>query len=225
MTEWIARLLQDPDLLRMGHWQRAADNNLGMGWLYYGLVRLLRPRLAVVIGSYRGFVPLVLGKAVADNLEGGQVWFIDPSLVDDFWKDPQRVREHFDRHGVSTVRHFPMTTQEFVSTDEYHRLAGVGLVFIDGYHTAEQAGFDFEAFAERLAPGGLVLFHDSLSTANCRLYGPERVYQRGVNGYLDQLRQQPRWQVFDLPFDPGLTLVRKADNGLLRTGGGNVLAP
>ena len=54
--DWITRLFEHPDLLRMGHHQRAEDQNLGMGWLYYAFGRMIRPRLAVVIGSWRGFV-------------------------------------------------------------------------------------------------------------------------------------------------------------------------
>jgi hypothetical protein len=60
LTQWIAELLTQPDMLEMGHLQRKEDLNLGMGWLYYALARMLRPKLAVVIGSYRGFVPIVL---------------------------------------------------------------------------------------------------------------------------------------------------------------------
>ena len=113
-VEWIARLLEHPDLLRMGHSQSAADENLGLGWLYYAFGRILRSRRAVVIGSWRGFAPLVIGKALQDNLEPGEVIFIDPSFVDDFWTDVERVREYFQSFGVKNIRHFRMTTQEFV---------------------------------------------------------------------------------------------------------------
>lgn len=53
LTAWIARLYRHPDLLRMGHNQSAEDLNLGLGWIYYGFARLLRPARAVVIGSRR----------------------------------------------------------------------------------------------------------------------------------------------------------------------------
>ena len=49
----------------------------------------------------------------AEDLNPCEVHFIDPSLVDDFWKDP-------------------------VATEAR-----------DGYHTAEQARFDYQAFADR----------------------------------------------------------------------------
>jgi hypothetical protein len=57
MKDWIAKLLDYRDLTRMGHLQRVEDANLGLGWIYYGLARVIRPKQVVVIGSYRGFVP------------------------------------------------------------------------------------------------------------------------------------------------------------------------
>src|SRR5262249_32099973 len=122
MLGWIDQLFANPQLLRMGHLQRAEDRNLGLGWMYYALARILRPRTVVVIGSWRGFAALVFGKALGDNLEGGRIVFIDPSLVDDFWKDPDSVRRHFSSYGVDNVEHFRMTTQEFVETEDYRLL-------------------------------------------------------------------------------------------------------
>ncbi|HVM46425.1 MAG TPA: class I SAM-dependent methyltransferase [Candidatus Acidoferrum sp.] len=211
MNDWVARLFENPELLRMGHGQRREDLNLGLGWLYYGLARVLRPQTAVVIGSYRGFVPLLLGKALADNVEKGTVYFIDPSLVDDFWKAPKAVAEHFEGLGISNVRHFCMTTQQFVQTDTYRSLPPVGLLFVDGYHSEEQARFDYEAFAGRLAPNGIALFHDSVRVRPSRVYGPGCVYEHRVKCFMDTLKRDPGLQVFDLPFFDGLTLVRKAE--------------
>ncbi|MBC8356653.1 MAG: class I SAM-dependent methyltransferase [Planctomycetes bacterium] len=209
-TEWITRLFEDPDLLRMGHCQRPEDLNLGMGWLYYAVARLVRPETVVVIGSWRGFAPLIYARALADNVEDGKVIFIDPSLVDDFWKAPQQVRDHFARFDITNVEHYLMTTQEFVETDGYRSLGEVGIVFIDGYHSEEQARFDFEAF-EPLVPGsGLILMHDSIQRRSSKLYGPDRVYEYSVKDFVDQLKSREDLQVFDLPFANGLTLVRKS---------------
>lgn len=213
MDSWIAELFADPELVRMGHGQRVADLNLGLGWLYYGLARAMRPKLAVVIGSYRGFVPLVLGKALADNVEGGRVVFVDPSFVDDFWRDPAAVRAHFARYGVTNVEHHALTTQAFVDTEAYRDLRDVGIVFVDGYHSAEQAELDYRAFADRLAPDGVVLFHDSSEAAAARvsrIYGADKAYAYTVRAFLATLARDPALQVMDLPWFEGVTLVRRA---------------
>jgi len=209
MTEWIEQLLADPKMLRMGHCQRLEDLNLGMGWIYYALTRLLRPKRAVVIGSYRGFVPLILGKALADNVEGGSVWFIDPSLVDDFWTDPAKVDRHFASFGVKNIRHFRGTTQEFVESEHYRVLGEVGLVHVDGFHTEDQVRFDYYAFESRLAPGGIMLFHDSVVVRRSKVYDESLSHEFGVRRFIDSLREDRSLQIFDLPVGPGLTLVRK----------------
>jgi len=209
LTAWIARLYANPELLRMGHNQRAEDLNLGLGWIYYGIARLVRPRQAVVIGSWRGFVPLVIAKACQDNVEHCDVHFIDPSLADDFWTNPAATQAHFRSFGLDNVRHHLHTTQEFVATPAYAALDDIGLLFIDGYHTAEQARFDYRAFADRLAPRGIVLFHDSMILKASGIYGPDRRYDVDVKHFMDELRQDPGLQLLDLPFGTGLTVLRK----------------
>lgn len=211
-AEWISRLFEQPDLLRMGHSQSAADENLGLGWLYYAFGRVLRSRLAVVIGSWRGFAPLIIGKALQDNIEPGEVIFIDPSFVDDFWTDADRVREYFKSFGVKNIRHFRMTTQEFVTTPDYRALGKIGLLFIDGRHTEEQASFDYDAFEGLLEPRGLVMLHDSMIVRPDKVYGAENAYGMSVKYFVDRLKNDPSLQLLDLPFgSTGMTLLRKLD--------------
>jgi predicted O-methyltransferase YrrM len=210
LNDWIAALFAHPNLLRMGHAQRAEDQNLGLGWLYYALARILRPTTVVVIGSYRGYAPLVFARALADNAEGGELHFIDPSLVDDHWKDPLEVRNYFGEFDAINVTHHRMTTQEFVAAPVFHELQAPGIVLVDGYHTAEQARFDFNAFAPKLAPQGLILLHDSVWRQPSPMYGPGREYVRDVVDFVTELKTDAAWQVFDLPFGEGLSLVRRA---------------
>jgi len=74
----------------------------GLAGFIMRLGRISRPQRVVVIGSFRGFVPLVLARAMRDNLEPGEVIFIDPSLADDFWKDPETVRSYFTGSASTT---------------------------------------------------------------------------------------------------------------------------
>ena len=187
----------------------ARTTTSGWGWLYYGLARVVRPARAVCIGSWRGFVPIVLGQALKDNGEGGRITFIDPSLVDDFWTDPQRTRAWFESFGLDNVEHHRLTTQEFVATEAYRGLGTVGLLFVDGYHTAEQARFDHEAFADRLADDACVFFHDSTRPQKSGMYGKDKRYVHSVHSYMDELKRRPELQVIDFPYDSGVTLVRR----------------
>jgi predicted O-methyltransferase YrrM len=216
-AEWVARLFEHRDLLRMGHSQSPEDLNLGLGWLYYAFGRILRPERAVVIGSWRGFAPMMFAKALQDNLNPGEVIFIDPSLADDFWRDPARVDAYFRGFGLANIRHLRMTTQEFVETDRYRGLGKIGLIFIDGKHTAEQASFDYGAFSKLLAPRGLIMFHDSMVMRHDKVYGSNNAYMITVKNFVDRLKADPSLQLLDLPFgDTGLTILRKLDEDATR---------
>ena len=208
MQEFIRQLFSDPQMLRMGHAQRSEDLNLGLGWIYYGLARLIRPQVAVVIGSYRGFVPAIMARALGENSEQGHVVFIDPSYADDFWQDPVHVRQHFEQLGASNVRHYRQTTQEFACSDAYAALGPVGLLMVDGYHSAEQARFDYLTFLPKLSSDSAVIFHDTLRERLSSFYGPERAYQHTVCRLMERLRGLAGLEVLSLPFGAGATLVR-----------------
>lgn len=208
IEEFIRRLYSDPTMLRMGHSQRREDLNLGLGWIYYALGRIIRPSRAVVIGSLRGFAPSVIAKSMLDNVEGGEVLFIDPSYVNEFWTDPAEVEAHFRRLGTPNVRHFRCTTQEFMATPAYVGLGDVGLLMIDGLHTAEQARLDYLAFLEKLAGSAVVLFHDSLRQRVSSIYGKDNPYTHTVFLFMERLKQTPGLELFTMPFADGLTLVR-----------------
>jgi hypothetical protein len=214
MERFIQALFSDPEMLRMGHQQRAEDLNLGLGWLYYALGRIIRPERAVVIGSFRGFTPRVIGKALADNLEGGEVLFIDPSLADGFWADAASVDQYFHDQGVDNVRHFCGTTQEYVKSEAYHNLTGIGLLMVDGYNTADQARFDYLAFLDKLTESAVVLFHDSIVPKQSKFYGDDKAYRHNVYCLMDRLRKTPGLEVLNLPFGAGLTLVRGRPDSL-----------
>lgn len=209
-TDWAQKILAHPELRRMGHGQRRADGNLGLGWLYYGLVRIERPKRVVCIGSWRGFVPIVLASALRDNGEGGRLTFIDPSLVDDFWRDAQRTRDWFESFGLDNVEHHLSTTQDFVGSEAFQALDPVGLLFVDGFHSEEQARFDHEAFVEKLSDQAVVLFHDSIRPALTGIYGPDATYVHTVYRYMDELALRDDLQLMDFPLSSGVTAVRHA---------------
>lgn len=208
-ADWIRKIARDPDLMRMGHSQSAEDDNLGFGWVYYGLARAYRPRHVVCIGSFRGFVPMMFAKALVDNRGGGRVTFVDPSFVDGFWTDPEAVRAWFLSHGLDNIDHHRMTTQDFAASEAFAALPTVDFLFVDGFHSAEQAEFDHKAFARRLNPDGLVFFHDSVSAKMSGIYGEDGGYAYTVHEYVARLARSRSYQVLDIPFADGLSIVRR----------------
>jgi hypothetical protein len=104
-----------------------------------------------------------------------------------------------------------MTTQEFFETDAYRGLGEIGLLFVDGYHSQDQARFDYRSFEGLLAERAIVLFHDSMVLRRSEIYGADKAYDMQVKYFLDELKQDPALQLLDLPFGTGLTLLRKVD--------------
>jgi hypothetical protein len=158
----------------------------------------------------------VIGRALLDNIETGKLWFIDPSMVDDFWTDVQVTRNHFKRLGASNVEHFQHTTQSFVRTEAFQMLGKVGLLMIDGWHTAEQARFDYVSFLEKLDEESVVLFHDSVRPRQTTIYGDGRHYEHTVYKFMNRLRQLPELEIFTFPEAGGLTMVRGIPRNLAR---------
>lgn len=206
--EFLDKIMTTPDLLQMGHGQTVEDRNLGMGWIYYSLSRLYKPNRVVCIGSWRGFVPMLIAKGMKDNLKDGELIFIDPSMVDDFWKDESIVSSYFNEWGLNNIKHYKMTTQEFKSSDIYKNLEKIDILFVDGLHTYEQAKFDHQTFESFLSEKSICLFHDSIESYESDIYGVDNKYEYSVNRYMSELKNSG-YQVLDIPFEFGLSLVKK----------------
>src|SRR5215831_6953126 len=121
----------------LGHREDPDTLNLGFGFVYYGLVRALRPRHVLVIGSGFGFSVVCLALGLKDN-DRGRLTFVDPSysVFKDGpfrtvggtaqWNDPQQVRAHFRRFGVERiVTHHKLTSAQFFAGYEAGRLPAI----------------------------------------------------------------------------------------------------
>jgi predicted O-methyltransferase YrrM len=199
----------------LGHHEDAATLNLGFGFLYYGLVRALRPRHIVVVGSGYGFSVVCLALGIKDN-GWGSLSFVDPSYSmlrhgplhtiggTSQWDDPQRVREHFRRFGVEhIVTHFKLTSEEFFAGYQARGLPEIDLAFIDGNHSYDAVRHDFLAALEHTHRNSYLLLHDT------NIYLRELVRHAGVKRWLKVVAREPkRFEVVDFPFSSGVALVR-----------------
>jgi FkbM family methyltransferase len=152
--------------------QNTRSGDLGFGWIYYGLIRNLRPDYVVAIGSCRGFMPFCAARAMQDNGRG-RVIFVDPSYSGNgypgwsgrgLWSVPTEVDVQIKCYGLSGwVTHLKLRSNEaFSRIRKMTSGASVGLVIIDGDHTHAQSMEDFELYSS-LIEDGFVLFHDSIS--------------------------------------------------------------
>jgi predicted O-methyltransferase YrrM len=204
----------------LGHHEDAATLNLGFGFLYYGLVRTLRPRHVVVIGSGFGFSVACLALGLQDNGDGA-LSFVDPSYSwlkhgplntvggTSQWDDPVRVREHFRRFGVErVVTHFRLTSEDFFATYDARGLAPIDLAFIDGNHAYAAVRHDFLATLRHTHRNSYLLLHDT------NIYVRELVRHAGVKRWLRRVANATEhFEVVDFPFSSGVALVRVLQEG------------
>lgn len=209
---WVNQFLSHPEFLEMGHAQSKSDNNLGLGWIYYALARVNKPKNAICIGSWRGFVPMLIAKAIKDNQNDGQLIFIDPSLADDFWRTPSKVNAWFEKFELSNIHHHLKTTQQFIESQDYQQIASVDFLFIDGYHTAEQAKLDFEAFEKLLSDDAFVLFHDSIRPYESGIYGEDSKYTHTVYQYMAEFKKRNDFQFIEFEQGSGVSVFKKRKN-------------
>lgn len=202
----IEAMADHPDLWRMGHNQDQQNFDLGLGWHYYGLARALRPAKAVVIGSWRGFVPLLIAQALQDGGSDGELIFVDPSFVDNQWR--AGVDDYFAGFGIHCIRHYCETSQQFLAADRLGA-GSVDLFFVDGYHSYEQCRFEYEGFAPLLSDRAVTLFHDATSRRVSRIYGDDKRYEHTVWRYVDELRSRPDLEVVNLEIGDGVAMVKR----------------
>jgi len=199
----------------LGHHEDPATLNLGFGFLYYGLVRSLRPAHVVVIGSGFGFSVACLALGLKDN-EQGRLTFVDPSysLAADGplrtiggtgqWSDPAQVKRRFARFGVEDlVTHYRARSEEFFAGYDALELPPIDLAFIDGNHSYANVRHDFLATLRRSRRNSYLLLHDS------NIYLRELVRHAGVKRWLGNVRRRKDlFELVDLPFSSGVAIVR-----------------
>ena len=198
-----------------GHNEDAKSLNLGFGYIYYGLVRSLRPQHTLIIGSGYGFSVVCFALGIKDNGEGN-LSFIDPSysLLKNgpfktiggrgFWDNADNVKAHFQRFEVDhLIRHYKMRSDEFFPLFEAMELPLIDLAFIDGSHAFKDVKFDFIKVLERSKRNTYILLHDS------NIYIREILHHAGVKKWLNTIRPYKEFfEVIDFPFSSGVALVR-----------------
>ncbi len=199
----------------LGHHEDLGSLNLGFGFLYYGLVRTLRPKHVVVIGSGFGFSVVCLALGLKDN-ESGVLTFVDPSfslLADgpfrtiggtSQWDNPQKVRDHYARFGVGhIVTHHRQTSEAFFGDYAKHGLPPIDVAFIDGNHSYGAVRHDFLAVLRQARRNSYLLLHDT------NIYVREFLRHAGVKRWIKTLgRKRGDFEILDFPFSSGVALVR-----------------
>ena len=129
----------------------------------YDLVRFVRPRRIVELGSHYGCSLFAFAQAIKDaNLDGEMI-------AVDTWKGDVHSgfygEEVFSLVGRTLAARFSSVPIRLLRTSFDDALAevprgSIDLLHIDGCHEYEAVRHDYEAWRDRLAPDAIVLFHD-----------------------------------------------------------------
>ena len=193
------------------------DLNLGFGFLYYAMGRIVRPQLALVLGSQKGFSALCIALAIRDNADGGKLILVDAGYDDvadgvrrghggiGFWRDPENVARLLSQFGVADVMQVEvMLTSEFAALYTARKMPPVDLLLIDADHSYQGFKCDFETYGNFVREDGVILCHDTEVE--------EGFLSRsfGVGEYVKNVVWPRRdYQAISLPVWPGLGIIRK----------------
>ncbi|MDP9728647.1 hypothetical protein J2S04_001597 [Alicyclobacillus tengchongensis] len=135
---------------------------IGHRWFAYDLVSYCRPRKIVELGTHLGVSFFSFCQAVKDNRLNCECIAIDTWCGDahsGFYTDEiYKIVEKIANDEFSKItRLMRMKFQEALPliSDE-----SIDILHIDGFHTYEAVKNDFEEWLPKIAPEGIVLFHD-----------------------------------------------------------------
>ena len=178
-----------------GHNEHLPTFNLGFGFIYYGLVRAVKPGHIVVIGSGYGFSGVCLALGLKDNGRG-RLSFVDPSYSifkhgpwktmggRGKWDDPKGVAEHLSLFGVDDiVTHFKLKSDEFFPRFSSFELPEIDIAFIDGNHSHENVKYDFTATVKHSNKNTYIFLHDT------NVYIREMLRNTGVKRWLKRVKK------------------------------------
>lgn len=143
-------------------------NNYGYGVMHYALIKNLRPKRVLCVGSMYGYIPYMMAKACMEN-GAGHVDFVDAAF--DFNDEKYKTSHYFGKgfwKKVNPKRHFSylldssfisthiMTLEEFLrSTDHSY-----DYVYLDGDHSYAGLIRDIKLVWKKMPLGAILCLHD-----------------------------------------------------------------
>jgi GT2 family glycosyltransferase len=142
----------------------AVSPNAWHGHLHFAfwIINQLKPGVFVELGTHTGSSYLSFCKSVSDNGLATKCFAVDTWQGDEqagfYGDDVYDVLKHYhDERYSSFSKLLRMTFDEAASLFEDE---SIELLHIDGLHTYEAVSHDFSIWISKVAPGGVVLFHD-----------------------------------------------------------------
>lgn len=164
----------------------------------YDIVHAVQPRVLVELGTQGGMSYFTFCQAIREHAVPARAYAVDTwagdehtgAYTDDVFR---KVSEYNDANYRDFSELLRMRFQEAVLRFEDD---SIDLLHIDGFHTYDAVRNDFETWYPKVAPGGVVLFHDIAA----------RIMDFGAWKYWDELTRQHRTFTFRHGFGLGALL-------------------
>ncbi len=194
------------------------DFRSGLGdsaWFLHGLVRSMKPNVCVEIGSAHGYSTCLIGLALKINLKG-RLWAIDPHITNS-WSDNEpedtfgSIQANLGTLGISNYVHIVRKTTSQAAPDLPDN---IDFAFIDGDHSYEGVKTDWDIISRRMAPYGMIIFHDTMWDRNHDLayYQKYRRENMGVPVLMEELRLEG-YPIVTINQDWGLSVLQLPKGG------------
>jgi hypothetical protein len=129
----------------------------------YWLIDQLKPDVFVELGTHTGNSYFSFCQSVKDHLLQTQCFAIDT------WQGDEHAGNYDEEIYYTVLKHNEANYQEFsrlmrMTFDNalsHFDDKSIDLLHIDGLHTYEAVKHDFESWLPKMAPGGIILFHDT----------------------------------------------------------------
>lgn len=131
--------------------------------LLYAVTHLVKPSVAIEIGSRRGGSAIWIAKAM-EEIGNGTLYCIDPFV--NKYGGAEAFLHHFQENIEAVGLDHRIELIKATSLEAVDNTPGnCDLLFIDGDHSYEGCMFDIKHYATRVSTGGALVIHDSICEA------------------------------------------------------------
>lgn len=160
-ADFIRKNIFPEAAFEFSHGACAATNYLGGGLLYYAIVHMLRPRLAVCLGSGGAFVPRLIRQAQRDlgMADTSRTLLVDGDMGG-YGRPNWLSEDSFFRANYSDIEVLVKDTGE-VAKLLVEQGQCIDYLHIDADHSHEGSLRDFKSYLPLMRENSLITFHDT----------------------------------------------------------------
>ena len=130
----------------------------------YFLIKELKPKIFVELGTHSGNSYFAFCQSVIENNTNTLCYAVDnwKGDVHTFEYEGEKIFSKVNNYNLNNYSKFSkLLRMDFDEALNNFDDRSVDLLHIDGFHTYEAVKHDFESWLPKLAPGAVILFHDT----------------------------------------------------------------